>query len=181
LATKKTESATFRLEKEMLEQLRSEAEKKQISLNVLVNQVLRQYNTFNTDAPPAGFLSMPKSTLKRVMDMLTEKQVEEVIKALIENDVEDIILLFRNEFTTESFLDVIESWIRSQNLPFKHEIKDDIHKYLIQHDMGRNWSLYFSEIFSRTLEKLTSKKIERTITNNTIMFSVDLSKGVIEK
>ena len=181
ILVQKTESASFRLEKEILEQLRNEAEKKQISLNVLVNQVLRQYRKFSTDAPPAGFVAIPKHTLSRIMDKLTEKEVEEVINAHVENDMEDIILLFRNEFTPESFLDVVESWVLTQKFPFKHEIKDGVHKCLIQHDMGRNWSLYLSEIFSRTLEKLTSKKVERNITDNTIVFTADLSKGIIEK
>ena len=51
-----TEAATFRLDKSVLDRLGLEAESKQISLNALLNQIVRSHTDWHAYAARAGFI-----------------------------------------------------------------------------------------------------------------------------
>jgi hypothetical protein len=54
--------------------------------------------------------------------------------------------MLRNEYSINSSLDVIESWIKIAGYSYRHEVRGAEHSYIIQHhDMGRKWSLYLRE------------------------------------
>ena len=56
----KTRSITFRLDPSTVDNLQREADQKEISLNVLVNQVVRRYVKWDTFEPKIGMMSVPK-------------------------------------------------------------------------------------------------------------------------
>ena len=81
----------------------------------------------------------------------------------------DIGLLLRGEFTLSSFLNILENWSRIYFFAYKHDIIDEIHNFIIQHNMGRNYS-FFMEILSYILEEMFKIKLDFTITDNTVVF-----------
>jgi hypothetical protein len=56
------------------------------------------------------------------------------------------------------------------SIPYKHEINDDVHNFLIQHDMGRNFSFLIKELYRHILEQMFEINSNFTITDNTVMF-----------
>jgi hypothetical protein len=56
----KTRSITFRLDPGVVDSLQREADHKEISLNMLVNQVLRRYVKWDTFEPKIGMMPVPK-------------------------------------------------------------------------------------------------------------------------
>ena len=66
----------------------------------------------------------------------------------------------------------VESWAKSSGFPFSHEeLSASSHKYVISHEMGKNWSLYFGIIFTRILEELGVPHVDFEITDKTLNFS----------
>jgi hypothetical protein len=59
----RTRSITFRLDPNTVDNLQREADQKEISLNVLVNQVLRRYVKWDTFEPKIGMMPVPKIIL----------------------------------------------------------------------------------------------------------------------
>ena len=59
----KTRSITFRLDPSTVDNLQREADQKEISLNVLVNQVIRRYVKWDTFEPKIGMMPVPKIIL----------------------------------------------------------------------------------------------------------------------
>jgi hypothetical protein len=78
----------------------------------------------------------------------------------------------------ESALDFIESWIKESGYPCIHDIsgiEQNIHHFVIQHDMGLKWSLYLSEIYRDLFEELFNVTgVHFDMTNNTVGFTVDV-------
>jgi hypothetical protein len=93
-----TEGITFRIPSSSVNQLREESKKKQVSLNTLVNQILKDHLGWHTHAAQAGFFYVPRSTLSAVLDKLTEEEISELAVVIAKRDV-DIGLLLRGEFT----------------------------------------------------------------------------------
>lgn len=173
---RKTETASFRLDKDNLEKLRKEAETKKISLNVLLNQVIDNHVNFRSVAVPAGFLSFPKPVLVRIMEKLSEKEAKEIGREHFEKDVESICMMLRNRFDADTFMETVEYWLKDCNITYRHDVVGQIHKYLIFHELGKNWSLYISEFIGKTIESLTGRKVISKLTNEIVSFSIDKSK-----
>src|SRR5919107_3364294 len=85
--TVKTRSITFRLESSIIEELQTEAEYRETSLNVLINQILRRYSNWERYENKMGMIPVPKMMLSSIMD--------ETIKIGKQNGIEDVAN-FRN-------------------------------------------------------------------------------------
>jgi hypothetical protein len=143
-------SVTLRFDNEILTQLRNESNQKRISLNTLASQIFQSHVEYDTYASKAGMVSFPKSLLIRLMEGLGEQEVEDLSKYIAKNEIKDMTLLLRKEYTLSSFLDTIESWIRISGFPYRRDedIADNrTQTFLIEHDMGKRCSVYFDRLF----------------------------------
>ena len=165
-----TEGITFRIPSSSINQLRKESKKKQVSLNTLVNQILKDHLDWHTYAAQARMFSVSRSTFSRLVDSLTEEELSELAVIIAKKDFVDIGLLLRGEFTLPSFLNILENWSRMSSIPYKHEINNDVHNFIIQHEMGMNFSLLNKELYRYILEEIFGRKSDFTITDNTVMF-----------
>ena len=178
MPTKNTDTASFRIDSDNLEKLRKEAEDNDLSLNQLLNQVIGNHVNFRSVAKSAGFMTIPKPVLKRVIGKFSEDEAKEIGREHAEKDAESILCMLRNEFNVDDFLDTVEYWVKDSDFPIRHDVKNDIHKYVIQHELGKNWSIYMSAFIIQTIEKMIQRKVESRITDNTVAFTVDKSKVI---
>lgn len=172
MSDKKTDTSTFRIDKEILEKLRGEANEDKVTLNALVNQILSEFVEWYSPAKKAKMIPLPKSLLVKIMNNLTREQIIQVSEYMVKNEIKDLILILKKEHTVTSFLGAVESWAKTSGFPFNYEdIGGSSHKYVISHEMGKNWSLYFGILFSRILEELGVKHVNFEITDKTLVFS----------
>ena len=165
-----TEGITFRIPSSSINQLRKESKKKQVSLNTLVNQILKDHLDWHTYAAQARMFSVSRSTFSRLVDSLTEEELSQLAVTIAKKDFVDVGLLLRGEFTFPSFLNILENWSRISSIPYKHETNNDVHNFVIQHDMGRNFSFLIKELCRYISEEMFGRKSDFTITDKTIMF-----------
>src|SRR5215208_1671514 len=66
--SKKTRSVTFRLDSSVLDELQHEADQKEISLNVSVNQILKRYCQWDRYENRIGMMPVPKIMLSSLID-----------------------------------------------------------------------------------------------------------------
>src|SRR5215469_5036685 len=62
-----SESITFRVERNVLEKLRAEAERKMESVNILGNQIFKEYVYWHFPAVEAGMMYVSKKNLVRIV------------------------------------------------------------------------------------------------------------------
>ena len=169
---KKTETSTFRLEKDILEKLRDEAKTEKISLNAYVNQIITKFVEWYAPAQKAGMVPLPKQLLIMIMEKLSDEQIIQIAENMVTKEIKDIILALKGEHDAQGFVSVIESWAKTSNFPVQHQVLgESSHKYVITHEMGKNWSLYFGVIFTRMFEELGLKNVNCEITDKTLIFS----------
>jgi hypothetical protein len=113
--------------------------------------------------------------MSRIIDKLTEEELAEVAVTIAKKDFVDLGLLLRGEFTLPSFLDILENWSRVSSFPYKHEINNDVHNFIIEHGMGKNYSILLKEIYRNILEDLFETRSDFIITDNTIVFKFNMS------
>ena len=69
--SKKTRSVTFRLDSFVIDEMQREADQKEISLNVLVNQTLKRYCLWDRYETKIGMMPVPKIVLTSLIDKAT--------------------------------------------------------------------------------------------------------------
>jgi hypothetical protein len=143
----------------------------------LVNQIIKEYLNWYSNAAKAGFVAVRRPFVSRVIDYLSEQEIISLAgyEAKITN--KDTILLLKNEYTIKSALDFLESWIKISGYAYRHEEANNgqnKHSYVIQHDMGKKWSVYLISLYQFLFNELgQNKKIEFDITENTLAFTID--------
>ena len=90
--------------------------------------------------------------------------------------LKDLTLLIRDEFTASSFLDMTEDWVRISDFSYKREIIEEgrINRFIIQHDLGKNYGFLLKEMYRFALQNLLHKKTEFEMTDNTLVVTVEI-------
>jgi len=175
VSDKRSENVSFRLNKDVLAKLKTDAEQKQISLNTLVNQVFDFYVNF-TRSSSATMMPTPKVALTDLVDGYDEDQLKAHAERVYNKVGLDIIYELRGKYDFESVLDVWDYRLKASGIPYKHTINEnnkDIHTFIIQYSMGKKWSLVVAETMKRYFEPVSSKKVDYTITDNMVAMSVE--------
>lgn len=169
---KENKSITFRILERTFGDLSIEAQKKQISVNTLVNQILLEHLEWYGDAPKAGWVPIAKGLASSLLDKFTEEEIIALARESLKYPKE-IILLLKAEFNIPNSIMVFESWLRAAGFPYTIDRQEKENKFVIQHHMGRKWSLFWSELFIVVFESLGGK-IEAEITDNTFVLKLSI-------
>jgi hypothetical protein len=186
---RKTRSITFRLDSSVTDELQREADQKEISLNVLVNQALKRYEEWDRYESKIGMMPVPKVMLSSLIDKSIKiaknagiKDVEpyrdEIIKSAAEiafSIMKDSVLFMKKQYNLWVVLSVLEQYMKVSGINSDHRIEGERkHVFIIQHELGENWSLFTKELLKLIFENLAKVKVEVNITPNTTVAEVML-------
>jgi predicted DNA-binding ribbon-helix-helix protein len=171
---KTSESVTLRLDKDILDKLRREAKEKQVSLNVLVGQIALQHLDWHAYASKAGFLAVTRGTIQKTLEKITEKDAVEIGEYVAKKESKEFITMLRNDYSVTSALQVLDTWLKIVGYPYRHEVRGSEHSYIIQHEMGKKWSLYLKELFRLISEDFGLPRVDFDVNEDMLSFKVDI-------
>ena len=186
--SKKTKSVTFRLDSLVLDEMQREADQKEISLNVLVNQTLKRYCLWDRYETKIGMMPVPKIVLTSLIDKATtiakdngiqdlDRYRDEIIKQAAKiafGLMKDSVLLMKKQYNLWVILSVLEEYMKVSDIKADHKIEGRKHVFVVQHELGENWSLFTKELLTLIFENLAKVSIECNITSNTVIAEVVL-------
>ena len=171
----KSESLTLRLDSLLLEKLHQEANQKDITVNALVSQAIKYHVGWHATASKIGFISVRRSLITKLMEKCTDEDILSISRHMGKMSNKDVLMLLGGEYNIKSALDVFETWLKVSGFPYRHEVKNHTtHMYIIQHDMGKKWSLYLSQILQSG--NLEGRKIDFEVDENTLSLKLDEDK-----
>jgi hypothetical protein len=168
-----TTCATFRLPKEKLDRLRKVSEAKNITANTLVNQIIKAHLDWHCRAAHAKLYYLPKSFLIRIINELNEEELHELARDTATNDLVDICLFLRGGFTIASLSNIVETWLKIAQMPYRFETNGNGCKIIIEHDMGLKYSNLIKEISMYLLEIAFEAKSSCDVTENAIIIKLE--------
>jgi hypothetical protein len=186
---RKTRSITFRLDSSVTDELQREADQKEISLNVLVNQALKRYEEWDRYESKIGMMPVPKVMLSSLIDKSikiaknagikdVERYRDEIIKSAAEiafSIMKDSVLFMKKQYNLWVVLSVLEQYMKVSCINSDHRTEGERkHVFIIQHELGENWSLFTKELLKLIFENLAKVKVEVNITPNTTVAEVML-------
>lgn len=186
---RKTRSVTFRIDASVIDELQAESDNREISLNVMVNQILKRYAEWDRYETKIGMMPVPKVILSTLVDrcMTMAKRSgikdivsyrDEIIKqaAKIAFDLmKDSVLYMKKQYNLWVVLSVLEDYMKVSGIKADHKIEGSRkHIFVVQHELGESWSLFTKELLALIFENLANVKAEISITPNTTVAEVVL-------
>jgi hypothetical protein len=187
--SKKTRSVTFRLDSSVIDELQSEADNKEISLNVLVNQVLKRYSEWDRYETKIGMMPVPKAILSSLIDKAIaaaksggikdiDRYRDEIIKQAAQlafGLMKDSVLFMKRQYNLWVVLAVLEEYMKVSGIKADHRLEGGRkHVFVIQHELGENWSLFTKELLALIFQNLASVRADISVTSNTTVAEVVL-------
>lgn len=170
---KRTSVMSFRLDEDIVEALRQEADDEEISLNVLANHVFRRYVEWERDAQKAGFIPITRELLMALINEIDDKRIEELVRKVGKDVAKEQILYMENHYDLDSFIKWLEARNRISGFAHKHVVNGRTHEFIIQHDLNMKWSLYMKTLFEVILDDVYKKRVDFDLTPATVVFTIE--------
>ncbi|HEX5519645.1 MAG TPA: hypothetical protein VFX18_04325 [Candidatus Nitrosocosmicus sp.] len=171
---KKTSTMTFRIDDNVLRILRSESERHQISLNTLINQLLKRFVEWDMYESKVGMIPIAKPIVVELFNKMSKEEISKMALDIGKNAVHDISLFMKNKMDLDSFLSWFETRMNSSLTETNHSIQNGFHVYVLKHELGENWSLYHKIILQSIFNEIFEKTVDIQISNTTIRFKFRL-------
>ena len=166
----KFETTTFRLNPAIIDNIRFEADNRMISLNDMINQILKRFIEWDQFEPISGMVHIPKKVVSELFNMKSEEQIIKIAESVGKNAIFNAVLLMRGKIDLQTFLIWIEEEMKNHSLHVRHNNENGFHKYIIKHNLGLKFSLYYKTIINSIFNEYFKAKINFTISEELILF-----------
>jgi hypothetical protein len=107
-----------------------------------------------------------------------ESHRDEIIKSAVEISfslIKDSALLMKRTYNLWTVLEILQEYMKVSDMKSDHRIEaGNTHVFMIQHELGENWSLFTKMLLNLIFENLANTRPEVSITSNTIIAKVTL-------
>lgn len=167
--TRKTIPYSFRIDSEIYPQLESEASKKDLSINALLNQVAKEY-LFKKNFEKIGCMPVPLDILKDVFDSADEKSLLKKAAKLGSNHATEYVQSLYHDINKNTAIQFLDVWF-GRFPKFEHKIHGSIHSYSIQHDINEKYSIFMKGFVKSFCETILCEPVKIQTTQRMITFS----------
>ena len=157
----------------------------------MVNQALKRYSDWDRYETRIGMMPVPKamltSLIDKAVDMAKKSGLEEqdfgplrdqIIRQAAEiafNIMKDAVLFMKKQYNLWVVLAVLQEYMKVSGINSDHRIEGGRkHVFVIQHELGENWSLFTKELLKLIFESLAKVRAEVNITSNMTVAEVTL-------
>ena len=176
----KTRSITYRLPVSLIEEIEAEARNHNISHNVMAKQILEKYIQWDRFADKIGIIPVPKKildTLGMDMDANDINTIIDIIKPVIKDNV----MFMKGGYDLKRCIETLEDYMRASGMKSDHRIEGAAHHFIIQHELGSNWSLFTKQLLQEIFyEFLPDSKMKCQTTETTVIATIVLGEDFSE-
>ena len=169
----KNKTLTFRIEQDNVKKLRTEAGSQGISLNSLINQIIKNFLEWHIFEPKVGMVPLAKPVVEELFTKMSKEQLIDIAMRVGKNEVQNAAMFMKGgKMDLDSFLSWFENRMRNSSIQMSHvfDEKERTHTYTMKHDICENWSLYFKEILLYIFNEVFGKRVDITTSYTMLTF-----------
>ena len=144
---RKTSTFTLRIDEDIIKSLQNESQLQDISLNTLINKILKRYVEWDSYEPKVGMIPIPKLLVEKLFEKRSTQEIIDLAMKVGKNELEDILLFMNKKIDWILFLNWFELRLQNSAIEIVHTVEANKHTFIMKHGMGENWSLYHKTIF----------------------------------
>jgi hypothetical protein len=142
----------------------------------LVNQILEKYLRWDRYSDKIGMIPIPKDLLLQLGDGMDASDINMIVDT-IKPVIKDNVMFIKGKYDLKCCLETLEDYIRATGMNSDHRIEGSLHHFIIQHDLGMNWSIFVEQLLKEILhEFLPEKNIKTQTTSTTVITTIPLGE-----
>ena len=161
-------STTIRIPNDVYDKIEFEASSHDSHVSTIINNILRKYATWDRFVSDVGFMYMQKPLLRSLFDKISDKDVMQVSKTTGYARTRDAVLFIGGKVNVKSIVDVVKLWLTSSKIPIRIIKNDESIEFIVQHNLGIKWSIYFVTLLKELFSELKISAIEEDIEDHTV-------------
>jgi len=170
----KTRSITFRLPAYVIEELETEASEGNVSLNVIIKQILEKHLQWDRYACKIGMRPVPDKILKTVGNFLEGDNVHKLVDVM-HSLIKDQVMFMKGKYDLKRCIEALDDYMKFSGIKSDHRVEGALHHFIIQHEMGVKWSLFTELLLKQILhEFLPEKNVKCETTESTVIATIAL-------
>lgn len=160
-------NCSCRMDKDTYNELVNDAESKGISINSLINSIIKRHLLWDRFAEEMGLVPLTKRTLKKIFRTMDEKDIQKIAHDVGGTVPQELIYLSYDKFDFANLMKVIEiSDARFGKV--KYNIDNSTHSINILHGVSTNFSKFLAETHQALADNLSLRFNVEHIDNNMI-------------
>ena len=157
-----------RVDEKWLEILREEAERQGISVNAIINKILKTYCQHYRWVERLGAIYMTRPTISKIVSYCPEDKLEEIAKTSGSAGSKDVLRTMGIPPTYDNLMAFLKTNLGKNGNWFDlnkytRNRKDIIH---LRHELGKNWSIFIANQVSAMIECILNKTTTAEIFDN---------------
>jgi predicted DNA-binding ribbon-helix-helix protein len=170
---RKTTTMTFRIESDIIQRLKNKAEQDEITLNTLVNHILKRYIEWGMYAEDRiGIVSIARPVAEELFNKMDKEEVVRLATEVGKGAAIDLTLFMKGNLSPSSFIDWFLPRMKNSSASVASKSNSDgVQSYVIKHDMGENWSLYHKTVVESIFNEM-QKPIHIGATESTLTLEI---------
>ena len=169
---KRSSVISVRVSDDVKEKLEVESELNAISLNTMIGQILTKHVEWDRFAEDIGVVVITRPFFRAVIEEVDDKTLTTIAVTTCRSAIRDAMLFITGKSDLPSFLKVLDLWLGASNIPFRHIVENHQDKYIVQHDLGNKWTIYFTSVTGTLLNELGYRMDKQVTTEQTITFEI---------
>jgi hypothetical protein len=162
----KSKTFTLHLDADTIERLTAEADKQDLSVNVIANRALRKYVEWEVVSEKFQVVSTFSSLLAKLMTWVPEEEARELGKSQWRHEWRTVATSYYQEHGIEPRIRILELFGRyGRRFQFDQATIGSTRILTLLHGMGRKWSLFYEGM----LETMLSEALEGEGTLETML------------
>ena len=165
---KKTQTITFRLDSELISEIKKDAEIERINVNSYITKILTNHLLWERYERKMGLLPMTKPFIKYAVQNMKDDDIVHLAQEVEKDTFSDILNFMKGDYTVNDFVEILRSWLYVAWMQHDINISDKTCTFKINHDLGEKWSLYVKTLVTELFHDILQKSLEVKSTKNTV-------------
>jgi hypothetical protein len=154
------------MSRDVEKELQQIASTENVSINSLINQALRKFVDWDYYADKFGFSVIPTPrwiVLARLLNVGSDQEAARLGCWAARNVMREFTVFWFKEFSVRTALKTLEMLGSRYARRYEYVLRETPrkeHVVILNHGMGRKWSIYYANLVRTTFGELLGKKVE---------------------
>ena len=155
--------------------LLAESQTKNMTVNSLGRQIISKHIAWHRYAKDMGYACVTKSLVQTLFEKIDDTTVNDISKNT-HNTLKNTVLFIHGEINLSNILSVLDIWLNTCNISFRHFTDFHIEKYVITHNMGKRFSVYLDVSINSVLNEIRHATNNKIVDESRITFEIERSE-----
>jgi len=166
----KTETSSFRLEKEIFEDFKKYAKDKGLTTNSMINKIMKEYMQWGSKATSMQIIPYPSGIIMALLKKHSTEELRKIARNHVKEYFSENLLLLKNEESVDAYIEMIKDWCDASGFPYSTKEKNGKIVFTVRHNLGSKYSVLLDEAVKTQIEILTKKRAQTKLMSNSVSF-----------